>query len=130
MAALADSPSGLAAWIVEKFQRWSDCGGDVERRFTKDDLLTTVMPYWVTGCIATSFRPYRDDHLAPELPLVRVPAGITVSVEDVGLPREFAERTYADIRHWREPSRGGHFFAMEEPVFLAEELRTFFRGLR
>ena len=126
-AGLTDSPAGLAAWIVEKFQRWSDCAGEVERRFSKDDLLTTVMLYWVTGSIGTSFRPYRDDELAPELPMVDVPVGVTMSVEDAGLPREFAERVYSDIRHWREPTAGGHFFAQEEPELLAQELRLFFR---
>lgn len=126
-AALNDSPAGLAAWIVEKFQRWGDCGGDVERRFSKDDLLTTVMLYWVTGSIGTSFLPYYHDHLAPELPMVDVPVGVTMSVEDAGMPREFAERAYSDIRHWREPTKGGHFFAMEEPAFLAEELLYFFK---
>ncbi|NUT36519.1 MAG: epoxide hydrolase [Hamadaea sp.] len=129
-AALGDSPAGLAAWIVEKYQRWSDCGGDVERRFSKDDLLTMVTLYWVTDTIATSFRPYHDDELAPELPVVTVPAGFTVSVEDAGLPRSFAERTYADLRHWRTPGAGGHFMAMEEPELLAAELRAFFRPLR
>jgi pimeloyl-ACP methyl ester carboxylesterase len=128
-AALSDSPAGLAAWIVEKYQRWSDCGGELSRRFTFDDLLTTVTLYWVTNCIGSSFRPYRDDHLAPQLPLVTVPAGITVSVEDTGLPRSFAERTYADLRHWREPAVGGHFFAQEEPDLLAADLRAFFTSL-
>lgn len=129
-AGLTDSPAGLAAWIIEKFQRWGDCGGDVERRFSRDDLLTMVMLYWVTGCIGTSFRPYYDDHAAPELPMVDVPVGITMSVEDIGMPREFAARVYSDIRHWREPTRGGHFFAMEEPGYLADELRLFFHGGR
>ena len=55
---LTDSPVGLAAWIVEKFRTWSDCGGDVERRFSKDVLLTNVMLYWVTGAINSSFWPY------------------------------------------------------------------------
>ncbi|WP_433659160.1 epoxide hydrolase family protein [Nocardia sp. CA-128927] len=129
-AGLTDSPSGLAAWIIEKFQRWSDCAGEIERRFSKDDLLTTVMLYWVTGSIGTSFRPYRDDDLGPELPMVDVPVGVTMSVEDAGLPREFAERVYSDIRHWREPTVGGHFFAQEEPELLAADLRLFFQLCR
>jgi hypothetical protein len=57
---LTDSPVGLAAWILDKWREWSDCGGDPERRFTKDQLLTTVMLYWVTGTIGSSFRIYRD----------------------------------------------------------------------
>src|SRR5260370_34912313 len=55
---LSDSPAGLAAWIVGKFRTWSDCGGDVERRFTKDELLTNVRIYWGTGAINASFWPY------------------------------------------------------------------------
>jgi hypothetical protein len=55
---LNDSPAGLAAWIVEKFRAWSDCGGDVESRFTRDELLTNVMIYWVTQSIGTSFLTY------------------------------------------------------------------------
>ena len=57
---LADSPVGLAAWIVEKWRAWSDCDGDLQRRFTKDQLLTTVMLYWLTGTIGSSFRFHRD----------------------------------------------------------------------
>jgi len=58
--ALNDSPAGLAAWIIEKFEEWSDCGGDLESCFSKDELLTNVMIYWVTQTIGSSFQPYRD----------------------------------------------------------------------
>jgi pimeloyl-ACP methyl ester carboxylesterase len=75
--ALIDSPSGLAAWLVEKFRAWSDCGGDVESRFSKDTLLTMITLYWVTGTIGSSFRSYFDDNQAESLPLVGVPTGVT-----------------------------------------------------
>ncbi len=55
---LGDSPAGLAAWIAEKLRGWSDCGGDVESVFPRDDLLTWITAYWVTGSIGTSFAPY------------------------------------------------------------------------
>ncbi len=55
---LTDSPAGLAAWIVDKFRAWSDCEGDVERRFTKDELLTHVTLFWITGSINSSFLFY------------------------------------------------------------------------
>lgn len=129
-AALNDSPAGLAAWIVEKFRHWSDSGGNLEARFSKDDLLTTVMLYWVTGSIGTSFRPYHDGRYASELPVVTVPAGITVGLADEGLPREFAERSYGDIRFFNRIPRGGHFVAKEEPALVAADLRAFFRPLR
>ncbi|MCZ4126214.1 epoxide hydrolase family protein [Streptomyces sp. H39-S7] len=130
-AALLDSPSGLAAWMVEKFQAWSDCEGDVERRFRKDDLLTTIMIYWATGTIGSSFRPYFDqrDSRLP-LPVLTVPAGITIGVGDLGMPRSLAERTYADIRYWHDLPAGGHFVANEEPGLVAADIREFFRPLR
>lgn len=129
-AALTDSPSGLAAWLVEKYRAWSDCEGNLESRFSKDALLTIIMIYWVTGTIGTSFRSYYDDTQAPPLPTVTVPTGITLTPEDSLYPREYAERTYTDIRQWRDPTRGGHFLALEEPEVLAEHLRSFFRPLR
>ncbi|MEV6596324.1 epoxide hydrolase family protein [Actinoplanes sp. NPDC051346] len=129
-AALMDSPSGLAAWLVEKFQAWSDCGGEVERRFSKDDLLTTIMIYWATGTIGSSFRPYFDRSHRLPLPVLTVPAGITVGVGDLGMPRALADRTYTDIRFWHDLPAGGHFVAREEPGLVAEDIRDFFRPLR
>ena len=129
-ASVSDSPAGLAAWIVEKFRAWSDCDGDIERRFSKDQLLTTVMIYWITNSIGTSFRPYFDDHLDTECPAVTVPAGVSVSLSDLGMPREMVERTYKDIRYWNDLPRGGHFVAAEEPGLVAADIREFFRSLR
>ena len=62
---LNDSPVGLAAWIIEKFRDWSDCDGDVERRFTKDELLTNVMIYWTTETIHSSMRLYYEGRQRP-----------------------------------------------------------------
>ena len=129
-AALADSPSGLAAWLVEKYRAWSDCGGDLESGFSKDTLLTMITLYWVTGTIGSSFRSYYDDDQAAPPPRVDVPAGITLTPEDRDYPREYAERSYPDIRQWTGPTRGGHFLAPEEPGLLAADLRAFFRPLR
>ncbi|MGR4880712.1 epoxide hydrolase family protein [Streptomyces sp. LARHCF249] len=131
-AALLDSPSGLAAWLAEKFREWSDCDGDLERRFSKDELLTTIMLYWATGTIGSSFRPYfdqRGDRRLP-LPVLTVPAGITVGVGDLGMPRSLADRTYTDIRYWHDLPAGGHFVANEEPELVAADIRAFFRPLR
>ena len=128
-AALIDSPAGLAAWIIDKFRAWSDCGGDLESAIARDDLLTIVTLYWVTGCIGTSFRTYYDyPHNQPRTP-IDVPAGITKTVEEP-LPRSLCERLYRDIRQWREPGKGGHFMALEQPELLAGDLRDFFRPLR
>ena len=128
-AALLDSPSGLAAWIVEKYRAWGDCDGDLETRFDKDLLLTVITLYWATASIGTSFRPYYDDEHTPPLPPVTVPAGITLTREDAGYPREFAQRTYRDLRTWRETDVGRHFLPLEEPALIARHLRDFFGGL-
>ena len=138
---LNDSPAGLAAWLVEKFQRLSDCDGDIEKRFTKDELLTNVMTYWVTETIDSSFLPYYDimhanairwitekvkDWAAPS----KVPAGFArFPKEFSNQPREWAERFF-NVQRWTEMPSGGHFTAMEEPQLLAEDIRAFFRPLR
>jgi len=130
---LTDSPVGLAAWIVEKYRAWSDCGGDVERRFSKDELLTTIMIYWATDTINSSARLYYENRrippLAPEQ-RIDVPAGVALFPKDLALPpREWAERSLR-VECWTEMPRGGHFAAMEEPDLLVEDLRAFFRPLR
>ena len=130
---LNDSPAGLAAWIVEKFRAWSDCGGDVEERFTKDELLTNVTIYWATQTIRSSFLPYYEGQGDPSggaWPRVEVPTGVAIFPKDiVPAPRDYGERIF-DVRRWTEMPRGGHFAAMEEPELLAEDLRAFFRDLR
>ncbi|MFL5261855.1 MAG: epoxide hydrolase family protein [Anaeromyxobacteraceae bacterium] len=135
--ALNDSPAGLAAWIVEKFQEWSDCGGDPERCYTKDELLTNVMLYWVTGTIESSFQPYHDVMSVTRPPQGSapnersgVPAGFAIFPKDLSTPpREWAERFF-DVRRWTEARSGGHFAALEAPAVLARELREFFRPFR
>ena len=131
---LTDSPVGLAAWIVEKFRTWSDCGGDVERRFSKDVLLTNVMLYWVTGAIGSSFWPYyaRAHSRWPisEQRPVKVPTAYALFPREIlHPPRAWAERVY-DIRRWTVMPAGGHFAALEEPEQLAADVRAFFRNLR
>jgi microsomal epoxide hydrolase len=132
--ALTDSPVGLAAWIVEKFRAWSDCRGEVERRFTKDELLTNVMLYWVTGAIGSTFWPYYAFHHKAWVPSpaerVETPTGIAdFPCEILRPPRAWAERAY-DLRRFTTMPSGGHFAALEEPAALAQEIREFFRPLR
>jgi pimeloyl-ACP methyl ester carboxylesterase len=131
---LTDSPVGLAAWIVEKFRTWSDSGGDVERRFSKDVLLTNIMLYWITGAINSSFWPYYAIRHAPwplpEGQRVEVPtAYASFPREILHPPRAWAERAY-NIRRWTTMPAGGHFAALEEPEALAADIRAFFRDLR
>ena len=129
---LRDSPVGLAAWIVEKFRTWSDCGGDVERRFSKDELLTNVMLYWVTGAIGSSFWPYyarvstaladrreATGHGADRLR--RVP--VRDPAPAPGLGRAHLQHPALD-----RDAAGGHFAALEEPEALAADIRAFFRA--
>ncbi|MFE6932954.1 epoxide hydrolase family protein [Streptomyces sp. NPDC057699] len=130
---LNDSPAGLAAWIVEKLRAWSDCGGDVERSFTKDEILTNITLYWLTGTIGSSMRMYSANAAIPPAQLARrveVPSGFSIFAGDiVRPPRAWLERTTHMVR-MTEPPRGGHFAAFEEPEIYAEELRAFFRPYR
>jgi microsomal epoxide hydrolase len=131
---LTDSPVGLAAWIVEKFRAWSDCEGNVERRFSKDELLTNITIYWVTGAIGSSFWPYYA-RLHGKWPLpdgvrVEVPCGYAAFPKEiVRPPRAWAEKVF-NIQRWTVMRAGGHFAALEEPEALAADLRAFFRPLR
>jgi pimeloyl-ACP methyl ester carboxylesterase len=131
---LSDSPAGLAAWIIEKLRAWSDCDGDLERRFTRDELLLHVMIYWVTGTIGSSIRLYRESRATP-LALapgqtIDVPTAVAVfPMEMPTPPAEWVERGY-NLQRWTLMPRGGHFAAMEEPELLAEDIRAFFRPLR
>jgi pimeloyl-ACP methyl ester carboxylesterase len=132
---LNDSPAGLAAWIVEKWRAWTDPDGNLERRFTMDELLTNVTIYWVTETAASSARSYyeraRDPRAIRPEERVRVPTGVALSTEPVQrAPREWVERRYTDLRRWTEFPRGGHFLALEEPGLLADDLRAFFRPFR
>jgi pimeloyl-ACP methyl ester carboxylesterase len=138
---LNDSPAGLAGWIVEKFRAWSDCDGDVESRFTKDELLTHIMIYWATESIGSSFLPYYDFANAGALKWIeegvknllgssKVPAAFALFPQDISRPpREWAQRFF-NVQRWTEMPRGGHFAAMEEPAKLAEDIRGWFRQFR
>lgn len=131
---LNDSPLGLAAWIVEKFQSWSDCAGDLEHLFTRDELLTNVMIYWVTETIYSSTRLYYESRERPislsPTNRVKGPVAVALFPKEIPMPpRKLAERGLNIVR-WTAMPRGGHFAAMEQPELLAQDLREFFRVLR
>jgi microsomal epoxide hydrolase len=130
---LEDSPAGLAAWIVEKFRSWSDCGGDVESVFTRDQLLTNIMCYWCTGTAHSSARLYYENRVGDGWVAgqrVEVPTGAAIYPREIiRPPRRWAEASY-NITHWREQPRGGHFAAMEQPGLYVEDVRDFFRTVR
>jgi len=131
---LTDSPAGLAGWIAEKFHAWTDNDGTIESAVSRDDLLTNITTYWVTGTINSSTRLYYEARHAGEFG----PAGARVEVPTGGavFPREilrasrrFAERSY-HVVHWSSFDRGGHFAALEEPDLLVEDVRAFARHVR
>ncbi len=132
---LTDSPAGLAAWMVEKFHRWTDHDGDLESAVSRDDLLANITLYWATAAIGSSFWPYyarlHGPWPIPPGERIQVPTGyVEFPKEILRPPRSLAERTYADIRRWTIATRGGHFAALEQPEVLAREIREFFRPLR
>ena len=124
---------GLCAWIVEKFFAWSDCKGNIERVFTKDELLANITLYWVTETIHSSIRLYGESRKSPlhftKDEFVKVPVGIArFPMEDAVPPRKYIERGY-NIQHWTEMPEGGHFAASEQPKLLAGDIRKFFYAL-
>jgi microsomal epoxide hydrolase len=131
---LTDSPVGLAAWIVEKFRTWTDCGGSVETAVSRDELLANIALYWFTGAIGSSFWPYYARMHGP-WPIadgrsVTAPMGYAEFPKEIlRPPRSLAEKVYADIRRWSVMDKGGHFAALEQPEALAREVREFFRAL-
>jgi len=132
--ALNDSPAGLAAWIVEKFHTWTDCGGELERRVSKDILLTDVMLYWVTETINSSFWLYWEMRHRPwrlgRGERISVPTALAAFPGEISRPpREWAARV-CNLQQYTPMPAGGHFAALEEPMLLVEDMRTFFRRFR
>jgi pimeloyl-ACP methyl ester carboxylesterase len=120
--------------VVEKFRTWSDCRGDVERLFRRDELLTNVMIYWATEMINSSARLYYESRQRPlslsHTNRVEPPVAVALFPKEIPMPpRALAERGLNVVR-WTEMPQGGHFAAMEQPELLAKDLREFFRGLR
>lgn len=130
---LNDSPIGLCAWIVEKFHGWSDCKGNIESVFTKDELLANISLYWFTETIHSSIRLYNETIRKPihflENDFINIPVGIAkFHKEEPFPPRKFIERGY-NIQHWTDIVEGGHFAAMEQPILLANDIIKFAKKL-
>lgn len=128
--ALNDSPAGLLAWLVEKLVEWSDTpAGDpaaVERRISRDRILTEAMLYWAPESIATSFRPYYEGADTPaSIPPTEVPAAVFIQRHESAYPESLARRHYRDLRVFERLDEGGHFTAAEVPGALADRLRAF-----
>lgn len=130
---LNDSPVGLCAWIIEKFNSWSDNNGNVENVFTKDELLANVTLYWVTQTIHSSIRIYNENSKHPlilgENDFIKVPVGFAKFPKELPTPpRSFIEKGF-NIQQWTEMPAGGHFAAMEQPNLLAKDIIDFFTCL-
>jgi pimeloyl-ACP methyl ester carboxylesterase len=132
-AGLNDSPAGLLAWLTEKLVEWSDTPvGDpaaVERRISRDRILTEATVYWATQSIGTSFRPYFDGEDAV-IPPVDVPAAVFIQRHEHENPESVARRFYRDLRVFERLPEGGHFTVAEVPDAMAERVRRFARELR
>lgn len=123
---LSDSPSGLAAWISEKYREWTDCGGNLDNAISRDDLLTIITIYWVTNTIGPSMRLYREHGRRPWTQDIPVPAACAVFPAEVSPPVRVWVEQFLDIRQWTTMPRGGHFAALEQPELLAADVEQFF----
>ncbi|MGO9361254.1 MAG: epoxide hydrolase family protein [Xanthobacteraceae bacterium] len=130
---LTDSPSGQAAWILEKFWAWTDCDGHPENILGRDELLDNVMLYWVTASAASSARLYWES-FGPKRRIahtVAIPTGVAVFPKEIVPPvRKWMESSFTDIRRWSEMPKGGHFAAFEQPDLFVGDVRAYFRMLR
>lgn len=129
---LTDSPSGQAAWILEKFWAWTDCNGHPENIFSKDELLDNVMIYWATQTATSSARLYWESFgKRRTTPVVKVPTGVAVFPKEIITPvRRWMEPNFLDITHWSEMEKGGHFAAFEQPDLFVRDVRKFFATVR
>lgn len=127
---LSDSPVGLAGWLLEKYCSWSDCDGDLRKRFSNDEFLTHVMIYWVTNTIASSIRMYdANSHTLPKLGTITIPTAISLFSADINLPpKAWVERAF-NVQQWSVNPKGGHFTAFEEPEWFSKELFRFAKTL-
>jgi pimeloyl-ACP methyl ester carboxylesterase len=129
---LNDSPAGLLAWLTEKLVEWSDTPAgqprEVERRISRDRILTEATIYWATQSIATSFRPFFDGGDA-DVPPVEVPAAVFIQRHEHDNPESAARRFYRDLRVFERLPEGGHFTVAEVPAAMAQRTRAFAQEL-
>lgn len=130
--ALADSPAGQAAWIYEKFQAWTQNGGDPEDALSRDEMLDTITLYWLTNSAASSARLYwQSFRTAFGGQPLDLPVACSIFPGELGRPpRRWAERVFSNIVHWNRTAKGGHFAAFEQPEIFVEEVRAGFRPMR
>ena len=128
---LTDSPAAQAAWIYEKFHAWTDNRGEPESALTRDAMLDNIMLYWLPATAASSARLYWESLSFFKTRPLALPVGVTVYPREIFRPsRRWAERHFANIIHWNEADKGGHFAALEQPELFVTELRNCFRKIR
>jgi pimeloyl-ACP methyl ester carboxylesterase len=128
---LTDSPAAQAAWIYEKFQAWTDNRGEPESALSRDAMLDNIMLYWLPATAASSARLYWESLAFFKTWPLTLPVGVTIYPGEFSRPsRRWAERHFANIIHWSEADKGGHFAAFEQPQLFIIELRDFVRKLR
>lgn len=130
---LNDSPIGLCAWIIEKFNSWSDNNGEIYSVFTKDELLANVTLYWITQTIHSSIRMYNENSKYPlqfsENDFIKIPVGFAKFPKELPTPpRSYIEKGF-NVTHWTEMPAGGHFAGMEQPDLMAKDIKDFFKDL-
>ena len=128
---LADSPSGQAAWILEKFWAWTDCNGHPENVLTRDELLDNVMLYWLTDSAASSARLYWESFNKVSRDPVSIPVGCSIFPKEIfRCSKRWAEKRFQKLVYWNELDKGGHFAAFERPDVFVNEVRSCFRQMR
>lgn len=134
---LADSPSGMAAWMYEKFAQWSDSDGHPERVLSKDEMLNDITLYWLTNTGASSSRFYWENNNnnfsaeAQKTREIKVPVGISVFPKEIyRAPESWSKQAYPTLYYYHQVDKGGHFAAWEQPQLFAEELRAAFKSVR
>ena len=128
---LVDSPSGQAAWILEKFWAWTDCDGHPENVLTRDELLDNVMFYWLPAAAGSSARLYWESFNKVNFDPIGIPVGCSIFPREIfRCSRRWAEKRFAKLVYWNELDKGGHFAAFEQPDAFIHELRNCFRQVR
>jgi len=135
IAYLNDSPAALASWVVEKLHAWTDHAGGVYDAYPREQALTLLSLYWLTGTFGSAARFYAESMRAPAIvtghsrPVIAVPTGVAAfPKENTQVPRRWVEDYFQLVRYTRI-DRGGHFAAVENPDALAAELHAFFTAL-
>ena len=133
---IADSPVGLAAWILDHDARSEELiarvfDGQAEG-LTRDDVLDNITLYWLTNTAVSSARLYWENKLAFFDPKgVPIPVAVSVFPDEIyAAPRSWTERAYPKLIHYNRLDKGGHFAAWEQPELFTAELRAAFRPLR